>query len=58
MNNKVFVVGNGMTKFLRPGREENPDYHELAALATKRALRDAGIPYSEVKQACVGYSIH
>lgn len=23
---KVFVVGVGMTKFLKPGRDENPDY--------------------------------
>ena len=27
--NRVFVVGVGMTKFLKPGREENPDYPEV-----------------------------
>ena len=23
---RVFVVGNGMTKFIKPGKEDNPDY--------------------------------
>lgn len=41
----VYVVGVGMTKFIKPGREGNPDYPEMAAQATRRALRDAGIPY-------------
>jgi len=53
-NNRVFVIGVGMTKFLKP-REGNPDYPELAKQATLRALRDAGIPYSKVEQAAVGY---
>jgi sterol carrier protein 2 len=28
---KVYVIGVGMTKFLKPGREGNPDYPEMAA---------------------------
>lgn len=28
--NRVFVIGVGMTKFLKPGREENPDYPLMA----------------------------
>jgi acetyl-CoA acetyltransferase len=51
---KVFVIGNGMTKFYRPGKHDK-DYHELANQAMRRALRDANIPFSEIKQAYVGY---
>ena len=52
---RVFVVGNGMTKFFRPGREDTPDYPELAKLAVQRALSDANISYSKIEQAVVGY---
>jgi sterol carrier protein 2 len=44
-----------MTKFIKPGREGNPDYHIMAAQAINRALRDASISYDEIQQACVGY---
>lgn len=54
MSNRVFVVGNGMTKFIKP-REENPDYPEMAKTAALRALKDAGISYSEVQAVAVGY---
>jgi sterol carrier protein 2 len=53
--NRVFVIGVGMTKFLKP-RENNPDYPELGKQAALRALRDAGIPYSKIEQAAVGYT--
>eukprot|EP00742_Colponemidia_sp_Colp-10_P001526 GILJ01001637.1.p1 GENE.GILJ01001637.1~~GILJ01001637.1.p1 ORF type:complete len:557 (+),score=97.30 GILJ01001637.1:50-1720(+) len=52
---RVFVVGVGMTKFIRPGRDGNPDYPDMAKQAAKRALTDAGIPYSAVEQVAVGY---
>jgi len=42
---RVFVIGVGMTKFIKPGRDENPDYPILAAQAVRRALRDANIKY-------------
>lgn len=45
--NKVFVVGNGMTKFYRPGKHDK-DYPELANQAILRALRDANITYDKV----------
>jgi len=48
MSNRVFVVGNGMTKFLKP-RTGNPDYPLMAKQATLRALRDAGITYDQVQ---------
>lgn len=44
-----------MTKFIRPGRDENPDYPEMGAQAIRRALRDAGISYKDVEQAACGY---
>ncbi|XP_064604481.1 sterol carrier protein 2-like [Liolophura sinensis] len=52
---RVFVVGVGMTKFEKPGRRDDFDYPEMAKEAGEKALQDAGIPYSEVEQACVGY---
>jgi sterol carrier protein 2 len=30
MTQKVFVVGVGMTKFIKPGRDDNPDYPLMA----------------------------
>ena len=55
LGKRVFVVGVGMTKFIKPGREGNPDYHTMAAQATQRALADADISYDNIEQACVGY---
>ncbi|XP_022352905.1 non-specific lipid-transfer protein isoform X2 [Enhydra lutris kenyoni] len=51
----VFVVGVGMTKFLKPGLENSRDYPDLAKEAAQKALADAQIPYSVVEQACCGY---
>lgn len=48
MKNRVFVVGNGMTKFLKPN-PKNPDYPEMGKQATQRALRDAGISYDQIQ---------
>ncbi|KAI5103800.1 non-specific lipid-transfer protein, partial [Silurus meridionalis] len=52
--NRVFVVGVGMTKFDKPGARDG-DYPEMAKEAGQKALADAGVPYSAVEQACVGY---
>ncbi|XP_058033625.1 sterol carrier protein 2 isoform X2 [Ahaetulla prasina] len=52
---RVFVIGVGMTKFEKPGRRDNFDYPDMAKEAGQKALADAGIPYSSVEQACVGY---
>jgi acetyl-CoA acetyltransferase len=54
-SSKVYVVGVGMTKFEKPGREDAVDYPELARVAGMRALEDAGVEYREVQQAYVGY---
>ena len=54
MSKKVFVVGVGMTKFLKPS-SDNPDYPELAKIAINRALMDANMDYKKVEAAIVGY---
>lgn len=54
MSQKVFVVGVGMTKFLKPS-ENNPDYPEMAKTAAQRALADSKVSYKEVKAVAVGY---
>ncbi|XP_050757141.1 sterol carrier protein 2 isoform X4 [Gymnogyps californianus] len=54
MQRRVFVVGVGMTKFTKPS-EKSVDYPDMAKEAGQKALADAGIPYSAVEQACVGY---
>ncbi|XP_062994893.1 sterol carrier protein 2 [Elgaria multicarinata webbii] len=51
---RVFVVGVGMTKFEKPGMHDR-DYPDMAKEAGQKALADAGVPYSAVEQACVGY---
>ena len=51
---KVYVIGVGMTKFEKPGGRDW-DYPDMAFEAGSNALKDAKIPYSEVKQAVVGY---
>ncbi|KAM5266281.1 sterol carrier protein 2 [Hipposideros larvatus] len=52
---RVFVVGVGMTKFIKPGMENSRDYPDLAKEAGQKALADAQIPYSAVEQAYIGY---
>ncbi|MGH9185753.1 MAG: lipid-transfer protein [Acidimicrobiales bacterium] len=55
MAEKVYVVGVGMTKFEKPGAREGWDYPQMALESGTKALEDAGIPYDEIEQACVGY---
>lgn len=54
MPKRVFIVGVGMTPFMKPS-SNNPDYPELAKTAITRALNDAGCNYSLVEAAIVGY---
>jgi len=49
----VYVVGVGMIPFAKPGK--HAPYHEMAAVATRAALADAGLGYDQVQQAYVGY---
>ncbi len=54
MGRKVYVVGVGMTKFEKPGSKQW-DYPDMGREAGQRALEDAGIPFSAVEQAAVGF---
>jgi acetyl-CoA acetyltransferase len=53
---KVFVVGVGMTPFVKPGSREDWDYPDMVNDAGTEALADAGITYDQVDQAAVGYN--
>src|SRR5215510_13682488 len=55
MSKRVFVIGVGMTKFEKPGRREDWDYPQMAKEAGTKALDDAGVDYSAIEQAFVGY---
>ena len=51
---KVFVIGNGMTRFYRPGKHTY-DYPDLANIAMKRALDDSTVPFKDMEAVYVGY---
>jgi acetyl-CoA acetyltransferase len=53
MSRKAIVAGVGMIPFAKPGASKS--YDEMGAEATSLALRDAGVNYSHVQQAVVGY---
>uniref|UniRef100_A0A672HR48 Sterol carrier protein 2 n=1 Tax=Salarias fasciatus TaxID=181472 RepID=A0A672HR48_SALFA len=44
-----------LLQFEKPGAGSNSDYPEMAKEAGEKALRDAGIPYTSIEHACVGY---
>ncbi|MGQ4600639.1 thiolase C-terminal domain-containing protein [Nocardia sp. R6R-6] len=49
----VTITGVGMVPFAKPGASEN--YDVMGATAARQALADAGISYTDVQQAYVGY---
>lgn len=53
MERSTIVAGVGMIKFTKPGANE--PYHKMASSALFSALKDAGIEYSEIEQAYIGY---
>jgi sterol carrier protein 2 len=53
MTSRVYVAGVGMIPFVKPGA--SAPYHVMGAEATKLALTDAGVDYSLIQQAYVGY---
>jgi acetyl-CoA acetyltransferase len=53
MTSRVVVAGVGMIPFVKPGANE--PYHVMGATAARLALADAGVDYSLVQQAYVGY---
>ncbi|XP_013199206.2 sterol carrier protein 2 [Amyelois transitella] len=54
MERKVFVVGVGMTDFVKPGT--GGDYPEYGKKAVEEALADAGVKYDVIQQAICGYA--
>ena len=52
--NKAYVIGVGMTKFEKP-QTKDWDYPDMARESGTKALEDAGIDYTEIEQAVVGY---
>lgn len=53
MSGKVHVIGVGMIPFTKPGTSDT--YDVMGARAARAALSDAGMEYSLVQQAFVGY---
>ncbi len=53
MMGKVHIAGVGMIPFMKPGTSD--DYPEMGANATRMALEDAGLDFTKVQQAYVGY---
>ena len=53
MTNNAIIAGVGMTPFVKPGTEE--PYTVMGAKAARMALEDAGLDYSQIQQAYMGY---
>ncbi|MEZ5450192.1 MAG: lipid-transfer protein [Thiolinea sp.] len=53
MSQNVYVAGVGMTQFAKPG--DNAPYTVMGVQAVHDALKDAGLDYSQIQQAYVGY---
>ncbi len=53
MSTNTYVIGVGMTPFVKPGREK--PYPEMAAQAIQQAIADAGIDFADVGQAYAGF---
>ncbi len=53
MSKPAYVVGVGMIPFSKPGASE--PYNVMGTKAAQQALKDAGVDYSQVQQAYVGY---
>ncbi len=54
MTRDVFVVGVGMTPFVKPGT--SAPYSEMGATAIRAALADAGLEFTQVQAAIAGYT--
>ncbi|KAF8599287.1 thiolase-like protein [Ceratobasidium sp. AG-I] len=52
--NRVFIVGAGMTAFIKPRAQR--DTSDMGLEAATKALIDAGITYDKVQAAWVGYA--
>uniref|UniRef100_A0A914XJ86 Uncharacterized protein n=1 Tax=Plectus sambesii TaxID=2011161 RepID=A0A914XJ86_9BILA len=52
---KVYIIGVGMTKFVKPQSVPGLDYPDMVKEAVNKALSDAKVKYSDIQQATVGY---
>ncbi|KAI1298182.1 Non-specific lipid-transfer protein-like 2 [Halotydeus destructor] len=55
MGRKVYVIGVGMTKFVKPGANKVLDYPQMGTEAVTRALADAKVEYSQIEHASCGF---
>ena len=54
---RVFVIGVGVTKFDKPGKQTK-DYTEYALESTTKALLDANLTFDSVQYATAGMNFH
>jgi len=52
---RVYVVGVGMTDFVKPSARPKWDYPDMVREAVEQALSDSGIAYELVQQVVAGY---
>ncbi|HXJ33808.1 MAG TPA: lipid-transfer protein [Candidatus Eisenbacteria bacterium] len=55
MGERVFVVGVGMTDFVKPSSRPEWDYPDMVRDAGTQALGDAGVAYADVQHVAAGY---
>src|SRR5262249_58860519 len=55
MGERVFVVGVGMTDFVKPSSRPDWDYPDMVREAGSQALGDAGVAYADVQHVGAGY---
>jgi len=55
MGERVFVVGVGMTDFVKPSARPDWDYPDMVREAGTQALADVSLPYGHVQHVAVGY---
>ena len=55
MGERVFVIGVGMTDFVKPSARPDWDYPDMVREAGTQALADAGVSYRDVQHVAAGY---
>ena len=55
MAERTFVIGVGMTDFVKPSARPDWDYPDMVREAGTQALEDAGVRYEQIEHVAVGY---
>ena len=55
MGERVFVIGVGMTDFVKPSSRPDWDYPDMVREAGSQALADAAVAYTDVQHVGAGY---